>query len=72
MRSQIQSLIYIAAISACEKGEQWQQAVDLFVAEQSVELCPDVIVFRALQIRMFYPPLVYISVTTVCKLMIFH
>ena len=43
MCSQIQSLIYIAAISACEKGEQWQQALDLFVAEQSVKLLPDVI-----------------------------
>ena len=29
-------------------------------------------VFRALQIRMFYPPLVYLSVTIVCKLVIFH
>ena len=30
-------------LSACEKGEQWQQALDLFVVEQSVELLPDVI-----------------------------
>ena len=36
-------MLYNAAISACEKGEQWQQALDLFVAEQSVELLPDVI-----------------------------
>ncbi len=34
---------YHAAICACEKGEQWQQALDLFVAEQSVELLPNVI-----------------------------
>ena len=33
---------YNTAISACEKGEQWQQALDLFVAEQSVELLRDV------------------------------
>ncbi len=31
------------AINVCEKGEQWQQALDFFVAEQSVKLCPDVI-----------------------------
>ena len=37
------SVTYSAAISACEKGEQWQQALDLFVAEQSVKLFPDVI-----------------------------
>ena len=36
-------MLYNAAISACEKGEQWQQALDLFVAEQRVELLPDVI-----------------------------
>ena len=30
-------------VRACEQGEQWQQALDLFVAEQSVELFPDVI-----------------------------
>ena len=36
-------MLYNAAISACEKGEQWQQALDLFVVEQSVELLPDVI-----------------------------
>jgi len=37
------AMSYNAAISACEKGEQWQQALDLFVVEQSVELLPDVI-----------------------------
>ena len=30
-------------VRACEQGEQWQQALDLFVAEQSVKLFPDVI-----------------------------
>ncbi len=34
-------------VRACEQGEQWQQALDLFVAEQSVELCPDVITCKA-------------------------
>ena len=34
-------------VRACEQGEQWQQALDLFVAEQSVELCPDVITCNA-------------------------
>ena len=33
--------------SACEKGEQWQQALDLVVAEQSVELLPHVITCNA-------------------------
>ena len=36
------SVTYSAAISACEKGEQWQQALDLFVAKQSVELLKNV------------------------------
>ena len=34
-------------VRACEQGEQWQQALDLFVAEQSVELFPDVITCNA-------------------------
>ena len=41
------SVTYSAAIVACEKGEQWQQTLDLFVAEQSVELLPDVITYNA-------------------------
>ena len=36
-----------ASISACEKGEQRQQALDLVVTEQSVELLPDVITCNA-------------------------
>ena len=41
------SVTYSGAISACEKGEQWQQALDLVVAEQSVELLPGVITCNA-------------------------
>ena len=41
------SVTYSAAISSCEKGDQWQQALDLFVAEESVELLPDVITCNA-------------------------
>ena len=41
------SVTYCAAISACEKGEQRQQALDLVVTEQSVELLPDVITCNA-------------------------
>ena len=39
----------LCKVRACEKGEQWQQALalDLFVAEQSVELLPDVITCNA-------------------------
>ena len=40
----------------CEKGEQWQQALDLFVAEQSVELLPDVITCNASPGEQLSPP----------------
>ena len=42
--------------SACEKGEQWQQALDLVVAEQSVELLPDVITCNASPGEQLSPP----------------
>ena len=34
---------YSAAISTCEKCEQWQQALGLVVAMQKSDLVPDVI-----------------------------
>ena len=43
--------------SAYEKGEQWQQALDLVVAEQSVELLPDVITCNASPGEQLSPPL---------------
>ncbi len=42
--------------SACEKGEQWQQALDLVVAEQSVELLPNVITCNASPGEQLSPP----------------
>ena len=50
------SVTYSAAISACEKGEQWQQALDLVVTEQSVELLPDVITCNASPGEQLSPP----------------
>ena len=36
-----------AAISACEKGDQWQEALGLLVGMQKAELVPDAISYKA-------------------------
>ena len=41
------AILLHAAISACEKGEQWQQALCLLAVMQETDLVPDVITYSA-------------------------
>ena len=49
-KAQIQQdvISYNAAVSACEKGGQWQEALALFEGMSSVQLQPNLISFNAL------------------------
>ena len=38
-------IAYIAAVSACVKGEQWQQALGLLAVMRQAELLPNVILY---------------------------
>jgi pentatricopeptide repeat domain-containing protein 1 len=40
-------IAYSAAVSACEKGTQWQQAIGLLAFMQQSGLAPDVITYNA-------------------------
>ena len=40
-------ITYNAAISACEKGEQWQQVLRILAEMRSVSVLPDVITYNA-------------------------
>ena len=40
-------ILYSAVISACEKSQQWQQALGLFALMQQTDVLPDVMSYNA-------------------------
>ena len=40
-------ITYFAAISACEKGGEWQQALGLLAVTQTADLVPNIITYNA-------------------------
>ncbi|CAK0880919.1 unnamed protein product, partial [Prorocentrum cordatum] len=52
-RHHLQLVIYSAAISACEKGGQWQQALSLIVGMWELKLEPDTIFSCNAEIRAY-------------------